>query len=945
MESFLRHTLIFILTLLLTFFSHSLLPIIWNPLPWGYVFETQNSAKVNAEERRGFVGAAGFMERGQELYEGGNFSEAIKIWKQAVKAYQREQDKVNQALALNNLSLTYQESGEWEYAEVAISQALDILRLVPEKQAYAQALDTRGHLEYVQGKNQKALDTWKQSGQIYEQLNDNEGIIINQINQAQALQSLGSLHQAEDILNQLNKSLENQKYSGLKVTRLLSLANTYSLLGKLEKSNKILYEELDNDGIKKDEKIKILLSLGNTQRALANRARERREAKSYNEYQKCKIFENSREEKEIASKALESYNKASDMAQEALESLKNSGVSADRDKYFLLSTQIQAEINQLSLMLEINREDDIKSKWQEAEKNVVRKLGELSPSRANIYARINLAQSLNCFNSLEEDYNNKRKELLLTAIKQAQEIGDKRAESYALGNLGHFYENKNQSSEALQYTEKALTIAKAYRSPDIAYRWQWQLGRIYKAQGSKQEAIKSYEAAVKKLELARQYLLGTDSELQFSFRDSVEPVYRELVDLLLTDETTSTKQIDFQKAVDKKEVNLKKAIDRIDELQLAEIENYFRCNLSQLVNVNQKIREKNLKAAFIYPIVLKDRLEVIYQLPGDREEKHTENISSEEVSNTVEKIRDLIVDGEGIVDDSKKVYQWLIKPLLDKYLTNENEIETLVFVLDGNLKNIPMAALWDEEGGEDGEYLIEKKYSLALLPGLQFFDLEDTSTNKSILAAGIDTLNDDKEKLYDVEGESFKAIDISELDKIGADKKLINTKFTKSNLQQEIKTGKYSVVHIASHGKFSSNPEETYIVAYDSNKSQGKLLKAKDLDNLFRVNNIKDFGTIELLVLSACDTAEGDSRAILGLAGLAVKAGVRSTISTLWHIEDNSTTEFMENFYKEWKDKEKGLTKAEALHQAQLAFLKDEADPNNSEPEVWAPYILIGNWQ
>ena len=618
MESFLRHTLIFILTLLLTFFSHSLVPIIWNPLPWGYVFETQNSAKVNAEERRSFVGAAGFMERGQELYEGGNFYEAIKIWKQAVKAYQREQDKVNQALALNNLSLTYQESGEWEYAEVAISQALDILRLVPEKQAYAQALDTRGHLEYVQGKNQQALDTWKQSGQIYEQLNDNEGSIINQINQAQALQSLGSLRQAEDILNQLNKSLENQKYPGLKVTKLLSLANTYSLLGKLEKSNKILYEELDNNGIKKDEKIKILLSLGNTQRMTANRARERREAKSYNEYQECKIFNNSPEEKKIASKALESYQKASYMAQEALDVLKNSSESAGRDKYFLLSTQIQAEINQLSLMLEINGEDNIiKSNWQEAEKNVVRKLGELSPSRANIYARINLAQSLNCFNSLEEDYNNKRKELLLTAIKQAQEIGDKRAESYALGNLGHFYEDKKQLSEALKYTKEAFPITKAYHSPDIAYRWQWQLGRIYKAQGNKQEAIKFYEAAVETLESARKYLLGTDSELQFSFRDSVEPVYRELVDLLLTDETTSTKQIDFQKAVDKKEVNLKKAIDRIDELQLAEIENYFRCNLSQLVNVNQKIRDKNLKAAFIYPIILKDRLEVIYQLPGN----------------------------------------------------------------------------------------------------------------------------------------------------------------------------------------------------------------------------------------------------------------------------------------------------------------------------------------
>ncbi len=977
MESFLKHTLIFILTLLFTFFFHSLVPI-WNPLSWGYVFETQRSAKVNAEEHRGFVGAAGLMERGQEFYEGGNFSEAIKIWKKAVKAYQREQDKVNQALALNNLSLTYQESGEWEYAEVAISQALDILRLVPEKQAYAQALDTRGHLEYVQGKNQKALNTWKQSAQIYEQLNDNEGIIINQINQAQALQSLGSLHQAEDILSQLNKSLENQKYPGLKVTRLLSLANTYSLLGKLEKSNKILYEELDNDGIKKDEKIKILLSLGNTQRALANRARERREAKSYNEYQECKIFEDSPEEKKIASKALESYKKASDMAQEALDFLTNSGESAGSYKYFLLSTQIQAEINQLSLMLEINGEDNIKSNWQEVEKNVVRKLGELSPSRANIYAHINLAQSLNCFTSLQEDYNNKRKELLSTAVKQAQAIGDKRAESYALGNLGHFYEdeneNKNKSSEALKYTKKALTIAKAYRSPDIAYRWEWQLGRIYEAQGNKQSAIKSYEAAVKTLKFARDYLRGTDSELQFSFRDSVEPVYRELVDLLLTDEDadeeTSSQQIYFQKAIDKKKVNLEKAIDRIDELQLAEIENYFRCNLSQLVKVNQKIREKNLKAAFIYPIVLKDRLEVIYQLPGEKPERYgynRETVKKSDFENTVKEARENLLNNREpeFKNQSNELYEWLIKPLIEEKLVGK-DIETLVFVLDGNLQSIPMATLWDGK-----KFLVEKKYALSLLPSLQLFEFEELDKKENrilnVLFSGIN-----KQLVIDTgenQIERLSTLPLCELSdnnekcdkdtQIKFERKLLNENLTLENLQEEIKTGNYSIIHMSTHGQFSSNPEDTYIVISNENQTTvnsenqnddvrdsliaGKKLKGNDLDNLFRSTNQKDLGTIQLLVFNTCHSASGDNRATLGLAGIAIKSGARSTLSTLWRAADDVSAELMKTFYDELKGNHKKehnhISKAEALHLAQKKLIEDK-----KQLYEWAPYVLIGNW-
>ncbi|MEO0933339.1 MAG: tetratricopeptide repeat protein [Cyanobacteria bacterium J06641_2] len=289
MESFLKHTLIFIIVSLLTFFSHSFVPITQT----GFVAATQNG-----------VDASGLMQEGKKLYEGGNFRDAVTAWKKAFRAYQQQQDKVNQALALNNLSLTYQESGQWKDAEVVISRALDIVRSVPEKQnnyarsnAYAQVLDTKGHLEYVQGQTQKALDIWKQAAQIYNKLNDNEGILINKINQAQALQSLGSLRQAKDILNQLEESLPNQKSSALKITGLRSLANTYALLGDFNKSKYILhkelkqYQKLHNIKINKEQESNILVSLGNTQRALANQARERREAKSYNEYQECKKYE------------------------------------------------------------------------------------------------------------------------------------------------------------------------------------------------------------------------------------------------------------------------------------------------------------------------------------------------------------------------------------------------------------------------------------------------------------------------------------------------------------------------------------------------------------------------------------------------------------------------------------------------------------------------------
>jgi CHAT domain-containing protein len=159
----------------------------------------------------------------------------------------------------------------------------------------------------------------------------------------------------------------------------------------------------------------------------------------------------------------------------------------------------------------------------------------------------------------------------------------------------------------------------------------------------------------------------------------------------------------------------------------------------------------------------------------------------------------------------------------------------------------------------------------------------------------------------------------------------LNPKFTETNLQQQISSGGFSAVHIATHGKFSSDPEETFILAYN------QLLKSNDLNNLLRINNHSPSSIVELLVLSACETAKGDNRATLGLAGIAVRAGARSTLSTLWQVSDRSTAELMEQFYKQLTNPD--VTKAQALHQAQLALFKQY-----KAPYYWAPYVLVGNW-
>jgi CHAT domain-containing protein len=161
----------------------------------------------------------------------------------------------------------------------------------------------------------------------------------------------------------------------------------------------------------------------------------------------------------------------------------------------------------------------------------------------------------------------------------------------------------------------------------------------------------------------------------------------------------------------------------------------------------------------------------------------------------------------------------------------------------------------------------------------------------------------------------------------------LDADFTKTNIQQQLQAGNFSAIHWKTHGVFSSTPEQTFIVAYNDR------ILAQDLNSLMQTGSSSGVRPLELLVLSACETAQGDDRAVLGLAGIAVRTGARSVLSTLWVAKDAPNTEFMVRFYEELS--KPGMTKAQAVRQAQLALLKEYG---YTAPHIWATYVLVGNW-
>jgi CHAT domain-containing protein len=250
-------------------------------------------------------------------------------------------------------------------------------------------------------------------------------------------------------------------------------------------------------------------------------------------------------------------------------------------------------------------------------------------------------------------------------------------------------------------------------------------------------------------------------------------------------------------------------------------------------------------------------------------------------------------------------------------------IKTLVFVLDGYLRNLPMTVL------HDGEQFLVDKYNIALAPGLQLLAPKPLNKVKlKVLTAGLSEARQGFAALPGVK---------QEIQQIAAQmpaSQLLNQEFVTNQLQARIKAVSYPIVHLATHGQFSSNAADTFILTWDNR------VNVKDFDRLLGSRTGEKQLPIELLVLSACETASGDSRAALGLAGAAIRSGARSTVATLWQVNDESTAIFMTEFYRQLALST--ISKAEALRNAQIILRQNRQYQN---PYFWAPFVLVGNWQ
>ena len=822
------------------------------------------------------------LQQGIELYETQRYSEAVEVWKTALNRDQKTDSSLDEALTRHYLSLAYQQQGNWEKATETINQSLQLLNQTPvsplQTEITAKALNTQGRLQYLQGNAKIADQTWQQSAQLYDQIGDKNGQLIAKLNQTQALQAQGLSLQAKQHLETLQetfpKDAKTLRYLGIALQRVGELSAS---LATLEES--LTYQET----------AETWLALGNTEVELGKRAWLRSNFKLASDY----------------------FNSAT--------------------KHYLQANSLpNAQLNQLRLYIQTGDNQKAIQQLPQIREN----LAELSLSREKANSYYNLAESLICLKTTCSQFSEKTSlpvenaptweeiaTLTSLGLKSAQRLGDMKAKSYGLGLLGNIYEQTEQWEDAKTLTQQAYFTLRSIDAPEIAYRWEWQLGRIEAKLGNVESALSAYSGALTDLGNVRKDLVSVDSDLSFSFRRKIEPLYREYVGLLLRGEPSQN--------------DLKKAIEAINKLQLAELENYLRCSLRPLLNLTQNLATVDPNAVYLYPILLPKQLLVIAQFPQQELKLYRHSVAEETVISTLQKLQTGILRrrSELTINSGKQLYQWLLSSLETDFENHPN-LETLVFTLDPKLRNLPLSVLYDQQREE---YLVDKPYGLAITPNSQLFSLEETRHQEmEVLAGGISqSLTVGKQRFSPLKAQQ----ELSQIQGMTEGLLLLDREFTPTRLETTLKRQSFSVIHFATHAQFSSNPEETYVLTYDETGT-GRLLNSDRFSGLLQqlqrqaVNN-----PLELLVLSACETATGDDRALLGLAGIAIQSGAPSTLATQWKVSDDSTVSLMEQFYQQLT--RSGVNKAQALHQAQQ---KLRNNPNTQNPFFWGAYVLVGNW-
>lgn len=830
-----------------------------------------------------------WVQEGIDAYQAGNYQEAVKIWKKALSASSEPQEK---QIILENLATAYQK----------LNQNEQVFETLEKLEKYAIETGNKGKLSQL----------LTQKAQIY--------LNIGQPQTAIALLCAST----DEKTCQPNTALAISRQiedTSIERSALGILAEAYRFSGKYDQSIQTLETALSLPSTEAQTSLK--QSLGNSYTARGQLSQLRAKSAEKQDHNRSNTFQKQAiSDYQQATKNFHANLNGSEDPLTKLENLLNLiRLSYYSQNFQIISPQQRQNDLQQALIL----------------------LPMVPQNVTTVYASIDLASlpafSLALSTPLIQcptqwqlsDYQ--RLSILDNALTIAKNLNNPRVESFALGAIGHFYECLGRTKEALTLTQKAILVANQdLNTKDGLYLLEWQKGRIFQAKGQFNLAVNAYQNAYNTLENIRSDLLTTEKDVQLDFRDSIEPIYRQLAQLKLQLADSQSLSSIQQKQ------ELKEVLKIIDHLRLAELQNHLGndCFLRIDAPVSQPISAFP-QTAIINSLMFQEKTAIIIILPGQSIKIHWIKQNKANIIENIAQFRQSILDGFLTLGDydtslSETLYSQIIRPFETDL--QEYDIKNLVFIQDSPFRPIPMAAL------HDGKQFLIEKYAVSTTPSLSltFLQKRTLSDNKTLILGVTEESQ--------IDGQIFPSLDNIPLEIATISQQfpnhqlLVNQQFNPQTLTQTLDNADYSIIHIATHAQFGTIPDDTFLVAGNNDK-----IAIKSLENTLRLLE-SGSNSVELLTLTACETAEGDERSALGLAGVAIQAGVQSAIASLWPVSDQSTLQLILAFYDNLINS--GVNKAEALREAQIQLIQAQSNPdiNNqySHPVYWSSFILIGNW-
>jgi CHAT domain-containing protein len=492
----------------------------------------------------------------------------------------------------------------------------------------------------------------------------------------------------------------------------------------------------------------------------------------------------------------------------------------------------------------------------------------------------------------------------LKALQPKQVLGQAQLQRY----LGSVEQGRQNSAQAIDHFEKAI-----------------QLGH----QTDQQLVFESYHALLQlysdpfALSNARDWLIYYHENYDVGMEPAekyraLRQLYRQSIDDLL------------REAQPLPQATLRQVVDRLEKLKVVELKEYYLDDC--VIKARERAAPIPADVTLYYPIVLADRVETITLRDGNYQH-YTTDISESRLRHMIDRFRRLVQ--ESVFEDIQE--RGLRKPRTLPNFSHQNLSEQLYRILladiplhdtiliilpDGPLRLLPYAALSDGR-----RYLLEKN-PIVFAQAMSLTDtLPQRLDHASILFSGV---SESVQEFTALKGVLTEADNLR--DQYGGDVTLLlNEQFTVDEFRQQITDRRYDILHFASHGQFEPENQQSFLLAYSEK------LTMKQLEEILQRRKYSD-NPIDMLTLSACQTAIGDEYSALGLAGVGIMAGAKTALGSLWNVSDEATIQLMRHYYANLRSLQ---GRAEALRNAQLSLL----DSGYSHPFFWAPYLLIGNWQ